>query len=65
MKFVLIAALAQLVTLSAALPKGPSSLRPRAGDRGNQTVDGLGERKQAVLGVGGNSMDLAIAMLET
>ncbi|CRG89091.1 hypothetical protein PISL3812_06126 [Talaromyces islandicus] len=35
------------------------------GDRGQQIVPGLGERKKAVLGAGGNTRDLAIAMLET
>jgi hypothetical protein len=34
-------------------------------DRGNETVSGLGTRKQAVLTAGGNTRDLAIAMLET
>jgi len=34
-------------------------------DRGQYTVAGLGARKQAVLNVGGNTRDLAIAMLET
>lgn len=36
-----------------------------AGDRGSYTVSGLGTRKQAVLNAGGNTLDLAIAMLET
>lgn len=36
-----------------------------AGDRGSYTVSGLGSRKQAVLNAGGNTLDLAIAMLET
>jgi hypothetical protein len=34
-------------------------------DRGSYTVSGLGARKQAILGAGGNTLDLAIAMLET
>ncbi|KAG5796065.1 hypothetical protein H9Q69_004899 [Fusarium xylarioides] len=34
------------------------------GDRGSYTVSGLGTRKQAVLNAGGNTLDLAIAMLE-
>jgi hypothetical protein len=37
----------------------------RADDRGNQTVAGLGARKQEVVAAGGNTRDLAIAMLET
>lgn len=35
------------------------------GDRGSYTVSGLGARKQAILNAGGNTLDLAIAMLET
>lgn len=34
------------------------------GDRGSYTVSGLGTRKQAILSAGGNTLDLAIAMLE-
>ncbi|EEY19718.1 conserved hypothetical protein [Verticillium alfalfae VaMs.102] len=34
-------------------------------DRGLYSVSGLGARKQAILNAGGNSLDLAIAMLET
>lgn len=34
-------------------------------DRGSYTVSGLGSRKKAILGAGGNTLDLAIAMLET
>lgn len=34
-------------------------------DRGSYTVAGLGSRKQAILNAGGNTLDLAIAMLET
>lgn len=37
----------------------------RADDRGTETVSGLGVRKQAVVDAGGNTRDLAIAMLET
>ncbi|GFF35030.1 hypothetical protein IFM61606_03099 [Aspergillus udagawae] len=33
--------------------------------RGSYTVPGLGERKQALLKAGGNTMDMAIAMLES
>jgi hypothetical protein len=32
--------------------------------RGTQTVKGLGERKQEIIKAGGNTMDMAIAMLE-
>ncbi|KAL2847648.1 hypothetical protein BJX68DRAFT_268043 [Aspergillus pseudodeflectus] len=34
-------------------------------DRGNETVAGLGSRKEEVVNAGGNTRDLAIAMLET
>jgi hypothetical protein len=41
-------------------------ISPRAaGDHGSYTVSGLGNRKKAVLNAGGNTLDLAIAMLET
>lgn len=55
-------ALASAVTSS---PVTKFKLDARADDRGNETVSGLGTRKQAVIGVGGNTRDLAIAMLET
>jgi hypothetical protein len=43
-----------------------SGLLARADDdRGNETVSGLGSRKQEVISAGGNTRDLAIAMLET
>lgn len=41
-----------------------NGLEARA-DRGRETISGLGHRKQAILHAGGNSLDLAIAMLET
>lgn len=37
----------------------------RADDRGTETISGLGARKQEVVNAGGNTRDLAIAMLET
>lgn len=37
----------------------------RADDRGNDTISGLGARKKALIEAGGNTRDLAIAMLET
>lgn len=40
-------------------------LAARDGDRGQYTVPGLGARKKAILKAGGNTQDLAIAMLET
>ncbi|KAL3484590.1 hypothetical protein BJX62DRAFT_243760 [Aspergillus germanicus] len=43
-----------------------SSIFARAdGDRGNETISGLGSRKEEVISAGGNTRDLAIAMLET
>ena len=44
---------------------GPQVLPRAAGDRGSYTVSGLGSRKQAILSAGGNTLDMAIAMLET
>ncbi|KAI1290487.1 hypothetical protein F5Y03DRAFT_401260 [Xylaria venustula] len=43
----------------------PASRLDRRQDRGSYTVAGLGARKQAILNAGGNTLDLAIAMLET
>lgn len=47
-----------LIMLSAVASAAP-------GDRGNYIVPGLGERKQAITGAGGGTLDLALAMLET
>lgn len=33
-------------------------------DRGSENVSGIGAHKQAILNAGGNTLDLAIAMLE-
>ncbi|KAL4758101.1 uncharacterized protein BDW70DRAFT_152741 [Aspergillus foveolatus] len=43
----------------------PSAQMDKRADRGSYTVSGLGQRKQAILNSGGNTLDLAIAMLET
>lgn len=43
----------------------PSDGVTKRDDRGSYTVPGLGARKQAILNAGGNTLDLAIAMLET
>ncbi|CBF71552.1 predicted protein [Aspergillus nidulans FGSC A4] len=43
----------------------PSAQMDKRADRGSYTVSGLGQRKQAILDAGGNTLDLAIAMLET
>ncbi len=58
-----------LAAVASAIPTGepatePATVEKRA-DRGSYTVSGLGSRKQAILGAGGNTLDLAIAMLET
>jgi hypothetical protein len=56
-----------LAAVAAAVPvseEATAALTPRA-DRGSYTVSGLGSRKQAILNAGGNTLDLAIAMLET
>lgn len=70
-------ALAGLTTVSApaasagTAPKGSTADATRAAacpsgmSCGSYTVSGLGSRKQQVLGVGANSLDLAVAMLET
>lgn len=49
---------------ASAVPQD-HALQARQGDRGSYTVSGLGSRKQAILNAGGNTLDLAIAMLET
>ncbi|KAI9935132.1 hypothetical protein ASPWEDRAFT_116569 [Aspergillus wentii DTO 134E9] len=46
-------------------PVTGDKLLARDDDRGNYTVAGLGARKQEVVGAGGTTRDLAIAMLET
>ncbi|KAL2786748.1 hypothetical protein BJX66DRAFT_346642 [Aspergillus keveii] len=55
--------------LSSALALGalaaPHDEMTKRADRGSYTVSGLGSRKQAILNAGGNTLDLAIAMLET
>ncbi|KAL2821840.1 hypothetical protein BDW59DRAFT_174045 [Aspergillus cavernicola] len=56
----LLASLSVLGALAA-----PSDSLDKRADRGSETVSGLGQRKQAVLNAGGNTLDLAIAMLET
>ncbi|KAH8694877.1 hypothetical protein BGW36DRAFT_428780 [Talaromyces proteolyticus] len=64
----------QLIRIAGAIALVPAvfsssplstDLFARDDDRGNETISGLGARKQAVFGAGGNTRDLAIAMLET
>ncbi|KAI0534590.1 hypothetical protein GGR58DRAFT_516014 [Xylaria digitata] len=54
-----------LVLLAGAANASPVTGIARRQDRGQYTVSGLGSRKQAILNAGGNTLDLAIAMLET
>jgi hypothetical protein len=59
-----------VASTAAAVPKNPVSEKTNASitkraDRGYYTVSGLGQRKQAILNAGGNTLDIAIAMLET
>lgn len=64
--------LLSLVSVMALVPAVFSSpvtefnkIAVRADDRGTEIISGLGARKQAVVAAGGNTRDLAIAMLET
>jgi hypothetical protein len=57
-------ALSQGLALAKPI-ENEATLAPRQDRRGSYTYRGLGARKQQILGVGGNSLDLAIAMLET
>ncbi len=57
-------ALAPVSEVSEVSERAAADITKRA-DRGSYTVAGLGSRKQAILGAGGNTLDLAIAMLET
>jgi hypothetical protein len=62
-----LAAVATAIPVAEPVPapvEANADLTKRA-DRGSYTVSGLGSRKQAILGAGGNTLDLAIAMLET
>lgn len=58
--------LSSLAMGASLVVAAPTALSARAaGDKGSYTVSGLGSRKQAILDAGGNTLDLAIAMLET
>lgn len=57
---------AMLLATALCSPLAASdALEARQTDRGSYTVSGLGSAKQSVLNAGGNTLDLAIAMLET
>ncbi|KAJ5558059.1 hypothetical protein N7535_009549 [Penicillium sp. DV-2018c] len=66
MKFLSLASSFALVSAVLSSPVADSNaVVARADDRGTEIISGLGARKQAVLDAGGNTRDLAIAMLET
>ncbi|KAJ5121119.1 uncharacterized protein N7515_009080 [Penicillium bovifimosum] len=66
MKFLSLASSFALVSALLSSPvAGSNAVVARADDRGTEIISGLGARKQAVLDAGGNTRDLAIAMLET
>ncbi|OKL55433.1 hypothetical protein UA08_09301 [Talaromyces atroroseus] len=54
---------AMLATAALAAPESDALFEKRD-DRGHYTVSGLGAHKTAILNAGGNTLDLAIAMLE-
>ncbi|KAJ5511705.1 hypothetical protein PEX2_059860 [Penicillium expansum] len=53
-----------ILTFLSVLGTLANDLTKRA-DRGSETVSGISSRKQSILNAGGNTLDLAIAMLET
>jgi hypothetical protein len=57
--------LASVAFAAPAASGSESQLEARQDKRGSYMVSGLGARKQAILNAGGNTLDLAIAMLET
>ena len=68
MKFLTILSAFAFMPLVLSAPVAVSlgqDLTARDGNRGQYTIPGLGARKQAILNAGGNTQDLAIAMLET
>jgi hypothetical protein len=54
-----------LIPAVLSSPVTGSNLAVRDDDRGQYAISGLGARKQEVIRAGGNTRDLAIAMLET
>ena len=50
---------------AAGVTAVPFAVEARADDRGSYEVSGLGSRKQEILGAGGSTLDIAIAMLES
>ncbi|PGG95965.1 hypothetical protein AJ79_09785 [Helicocarpus griseus UAMH5409] len=64
MKFSAAFAATVLSAVVCAAPGGHAIKRQQT-DRGNETIAGLGARKQEVTAAGASTLDLAIAMLET
>ena len=54
-----------ITTVAVSAPPALALSCPSGMSCGSYTVSGLGARKQQVLGAGANSLDLAVAMLET
>lgn len=65
MRFLPLFGILALIPTVISSPVTGFRISARDDDRGNETVSGLGARKQEVTGAGGNTRDLAIAMLET
>ncbi|KAJ5437263.1 hypothetical protein N7445_005807 [Penicillium cf. griseofulvum] len=65
MQLLSLVGLMALVPAVLSSPANYNKIVARADKRGNETIVGLGVRKQEVVGAGGNTRDLAIAMLET
>jgi hypothetical protein len=63
MKFSLSCVAALFAATALATPVSDDALAKRD-DRGHYKVGGLGAHKKAILNAGGNTLDLAIAMLE-
>ncbi|KAJ6143111.1 hypothetical protein N7471_002564 [Penicillium samsonianum] len=61
----LFASLALVSAVVSSPAAGLNSNVARADDRGSYIVPGLGDRKKDILNAGGNTRDMAIAMLET
>lgn len=50
---------------AASVGAALATVQARDDDRGSYEVSGLGDRKQEILGAGGSTLDIAIAMLES
>ncbi|KXG51204.1 uncharacterized protein PGRI_067760 [Penicillium griseofulvum] len=65
MQLISLVGLMALVPAVLSSPTDYNSIVARADNRGTEIIAGLGSRKQEVVSAGGNTRDLAIAMLET